>query len=137
MVNKAAMTKGSRRPGGMSLAFGTKNRSDEMGRNIYEDASLFMWFVNAVNSGKYIGREIEVFSTLSKRSLQHKTRFKTYSMNVDNFINERRDGMSFEEDRNGFVCAHCDARYVYKRCLINHLIKSHHTGSDILSGSYQ
>lgn len=29
------------------------------------------------------------------------------------------------ETDEGFVCSYCEARYVYKRCLVNHLLKSH------------
>ena len=29
------------------------------------------------------------------------------------------------ETDQGFVCLYCEARYIYKRCLVNHLLKSH------------
>lgn len=107
---------------GMSV-LGRGDNDGSVDRTLLEDASLFICFVNAVNSSEY--RRDEAFPHPKKRS--QKIRFKTYNMNADSFMYEKRDDIAFEEDRNGFVCAHCDARYIYKRCLINHLIKSHRT----------
>jgi hypothetical protein len=102
----------------------------------YEDAQLFLWFVRAVNSREY-GEERpkeEVVATARKKA--QKIRFKSFSTAVDTYINERQHEFSFEEDRNGFLCTHCDARYVYKRCLINHLIKSHQNEADLENKPY-
>lgn len=94
-----------------------------------------MWFVNAVNSDEYLGRDDETFPFVPRR--KQKIRFKTYSMSVGTFMYERKDNITFEEDKNGFVCVHCDARYIYKRCLINHLIKSHSSDSNTFSRTFQ
>lgn len=121
----------------MSVIPGREDKNDEADKILFEEASLFMWFVNAVNSDDYGGGRGDEASPLPpKKKLQQKIRFKTYSMNVDNFVYEKKDDIAFEEDRNGFICAHCDARYIYKRCLINHLVKSHHTGSNAFSRTF-
>ncbi|ADM11204.1 uncharacterized protein Eint_030600 [Encephalitozoon intestinalis ATCC 50506] len=109
-------------------------KENEIGKSLIEDASLFLWFVNAVNSGGCC-REIkseEDLSLASKKKIHQKIKFKAYSMGAESIMYEKRNEMAFEEDRNGFICAHCDARYVYKRCLANHLIKSHHINSNTL-----
>lgn len=30
-----------------------------------------------------------------------------------------------QASNRGFVCAYCDAKYIYRRCLVNHLVKNH------------
>lgn len=36
-----------------------------------------------------------------------------------------RDPMVLQAHGRGFICAYCDAKYVYRRCLVNHLLKNH------------
>lgn len=109
-----------------------EKEEDRATRSLIEDASLFLWFVNAVNSGGYckVVKNEEDVSLAPKKKLHQKIKFKAYSMSADNIMYEKKDEIAFEEDRNGFICAHCDARYVYKRCLVNHLVKSHHINSN-------
>lgn len=37
----------------------------------------------------------------------------------------KNEPFQFTETDQGFICAYCESRYIYKRCLINHLLKSH------------
>ncbi|CAD26215.1 hypothetical protein [Encephalitozoon cuniculi GB-M1] len=110
---------------------------DGVDRSLTEDASLFLWFVNSVNSDRYYRAVREDYVPLAPRKKIHqKIKFKAYSMSAESIMHERKGRIIFEEDRNGFICVHCDARYIYKRCLVNHLIKSHHINSNILSKTF-
>lgn len=37
----------------------------------------------------------------------------------------KNEPFQFTETDQGFICAYCESKYIYKRCLINHLLKSH------------
>jgi hypothetical protein len=113
----------------------TDRREESVEDPMYNDARLFMWFVRKVNSREYTEeRPKEEAAAVSKK--KQKIRFKSFNTAVDSYMNDRQHEFSFEEDRNGFLCTHCDARYVYKRCLINHLIKSHQSESDLENKPY-
>jgi hypothetical protein len=51
-------------------------------------------------------------------------RFKSYDFSMEPPTADR-DLMQHLEPPQCFICAYCEAKYVYKRCLVNHLIKSH------------
>lgn len=38
---------------------------------------------------------------------------------------QKNEPFQFTETDQGFICAYCESKYIYKRCLINHLLKSH------------
>lgn len=52
-------------------------------------------------------------------------RFMSLDESVDSLAQTRTEAMEYSGPEQGFVCAYCDAKYVYKRCLINHMFKSH------------
>lgn len=123
---------------GMFVMLGEDGKDTGASRNLREEASLFMWFVNAVNSQETRGTSVrEKFPLDPRKKVKQKIKFKTYSTSADSIMYEKSSRIAFEEDRNGFICAHCDARYIYKRCLVNHLIKSHRIDSNTLSKTFQ
>lgn len=52
-------------------------------------------------------------------------RFMSVDESFSNLRNPRMESLEYAETEEGFICAYCEAKYVYKRCLINHLLKSH------------
>lgn len=57
--------------------------------------------------------------------VKQRYRFKSYDEATDRLARINKHTFKAPENGEGFTCAYCEAKYVYKRCLVNHLLKSH------------
>ncbi|KAH9411790.1 hypothetical protein HK407_03g05400 [Ordospora pajunii] len=111
----------------MSIRDSTKAKA-LANHNVLNDASLFVHFVDAIHSAYKPCNKISSGTPNHhlRQQAQEKACAKTYYAKPEsNRILHSNHSMPFTEDTNGFVCAFCNARYIYKRCLITHLMKTH------------
>lgn len=115
----------------MPLVPGATQSMEGGDRCATEDALLFISFVRAVNAGENCSDD--PFNP-HRRAVLQKQKSRTYEAAPSASVQE---GIHGEKERAEFVCVHCDAKYIYKRCLINHLTKSHSTDVNICSKEFQ
>ena len=106
-----------------------------------EDALIFQYFLDTVNRSDqnkdkiYKSKENRTKDS-KKNKIKSRSLKKVISIKHNKFSknnsNQRRflvlipNKKKFKKSNNdSFVCIHCDAKYIYKRCLINHLEKNH------------
>ncbi len=111
----------------MSIKDSTKAKASA-NHSMLSDASLFMHFVDAIHSVYQPCNKIssDISNYLLRQQAQKKTHINSYyTESVPNHTLHSKHPVPFIEDTNGFVCAFCNVRYIYKRCLITHLMKTH------------
>lgn len=92
---------------------------------LYEDALLFASFLNTVHTAERRRRNSDTDITIKKKKFP-KIRFKSCNIEIDSWMVNNRNNLPIEASNKGYVCTFCDARYVYKRCLVNHLMRMHY-----------
>ncbi|KAI4291836.1 hypothetical protein PAPHI01_1110 [Pancytospora philotis] len=102
--------------------------------NEYQDAGSFAGIAEGITSKVYppsTPLDSSSFYSFDRQKMLHadatrqKLRFKSYDESFDSLLRIKKNAYETTEDGEGFICAYCEARYVYKRCLVNHLLKSH------------
>lgn len=86
-----------------------------------EEANLFLSFVKEAKAP--IKRHASEQALTSKKKVM-KIRFKSLNSDVGSLMFYNPPLPMIETDTE-FTCTYCGAKYIYKRCLINHMIKNH------------